>query len=136
MNLESSRRERERERERRVMGWRRLGLVWLKKWSLSFYCTLFIIQTLFFHSLKIKHVWFHFLFHVTQNFAIIMGPIYCTGSDGTRVSSLSSSFSFFLSSLLCLYSPLRPKNFAPPLFHSLNPPLLSPTFLKSKGTKK
>ena len=54
----------------------------------------------------------------------------------TRVSSLSSSFSFFLSSLLCLYSPLRPKNFAPPLFHSLNPPLLSPTFLKSEGTKK
>ena len=31
----------------------------------------------------------------------------------TRVSSLSSSFSFFLSSLLCLYSPLRLKNFSP-----------------------
>ena len=30
----------------------------------------------------------------------------------TRVSSLFSSFSFFLSSLLYLYSPLRPKNFA------------------------
>ena len=54
MSLESSRREREREREIRVMGWRRLGLVGLKKWSLSFHHTLFITQTLFFHSLKIK----------------------------------------------------------------------------------
>ena len=36
------------------MGWRRLGLVRLKKWSLSFHHTLFITQTLFFHSLKIK----------------------------------------------------------------------------------
>ena len=85
-----------------------------------------------------------FLVLCNSKFEIMVRPIYCTGLDGqlpTRISSLSSSFSFFLSSLLCLYSPLRPKNFAPllcpyPLFHSLNQPLLSPTFLKSKGTKK
>ena len=82
--------------------------------SLNFHHSSLITQTLFFPSLKIKHVWFHFLFYVTQNFAgthllYWVRRIYLP----TRVSSFSSSFSLFLSSLLCLYSPLRPKNFAP-----------------------
>lgn len=95
-----------------------LGLVWFKKNGHSIFIThhsslitqfsLLITQTLFFPSLKIKHVWFHFLFYVTQNFAgthllCWVRRIYLP----TRVSSLSSSFSLFLSSLLCLYSPLR-----------------------------
>ena len=54
----------------------------LKKWSLSFHHPSLNTQTLFFHPLKIKHVWIHFLFYVTQNFAIMVGPIYYIGSDG------------------------------------------------------
>ena len=74
--------------------WIRACLV-LKKWSLITHHSVFIThhsvfitrhsslitQTLFFHSLKIKLVWFHFLFYVTQNFTIMVEPIYCTGLD-------------------------------------------------------
>ena len=60
-----------------------LGLVWLKKMvthhsSLSFHHPLLITQTLFFHSLKIKLIWFQFpitnLTFLTQLFAKTVDP--------------------------------------------------------------
>ena len=73
----------------------------------------------------------NFIFSPTQNktcldsFLVLCNSKFCNNGGTyllywvrqiylpTRVSSLSSSFSFFLSSLLYLYFPLRPKNFAP-----------------------